>query len=68
MLTTLVWAGSPHVALGAMRSSTSFSGTVQTVHGPVQKVASFLGKPGLDTGVNSHTLEPVVKVFLSLWY
>ena len=72
MLTTLVpvTLDSPaQVGSGVMRTMVSLLvGSAQMIHGPVQYVVNFLGTPGWEAGVKSHTLAPGRKLFLSWWY
>jgi len=70
MLTTLVPLTLAQDGSGAILAISSFSpsGWLQIVQGPVQKVVSFRAVPTWPAGVNSHTLAPCTKLFLSLWY
>jgi hypothetical protein len=65
MLTTRDPVSERHLGSGVMRNMRSLSVLAQTIHGPVQKVDSFLGAPLVVWGVKSHTLAPMVKNFLS---
>jgi hypothetical protein len=68
MLTTLVPLALVQEGSGAILTMTEFTGSAQTVYGPVQKEDSFLGIPPFVTGVKSHTLAPAWKLRLSWWY
>ena len=65
--TRVAWL-SDHSGWGRMRTMTSLIPSAQTIHGPLQGLASFLAVPGFTEGVSSQTLVPGRKVFLSWWY
>ena len=58
MNTTQVAWLSDQYGWGRMRTMTSLTPSAQTIHGPLQGLASFLAVPGFTEGVSSQTLAP----------
>jgi hypothetical protein len=62
MLTTFVPFAFVHDGSGAILTITEFTGSAQTVHGPVQNEDNLLAIPPFVAGVKSHTLAPAWKL------